>query len=184
VSEGEDLIFKDYNNSAATLSQQPATAGWEGWEGWEAWLRAHLDNERASLIEMLARSMGEVISEERATARKERESGLLELKSEISELLDGVANNMGRTVAELRKEWQQEVKQLRVEVEARERAQAENRSYTAGLRKDLAAVHQELERRRADEYMAAHTARLDRLETQMKMLLSVVANVVDLPRGV
>src|SRR5262245_30906691 len=30
----------------------------------------------------------------------------------------------------------------------------------------------------------AHTARLDRLETQMKMLLSVVANVVDLPRGV
>jgi hypothetical protein len=170
--EGE-LVFKDYTSAAVATVD-------DSFSGWEAWLRGHLDNERTDLLKTVAKSVGEVISHERAT----RDAATLELKSEIAELrsradaLSVVARGMSGVGVELK----QEIKQFRTEVEARERAQADNRNYIASLKKDLAGVNQELERRRLDEYMAGQTKRLDELEMRVKSLLSVVGIALD--RGV
>jgi|SRR5215471_5229990 len=82
ASESDDagLIYKDYDNGA--LEHAPHPAPEQDWSGWERWLRGHLDNERV----VIAQAIGEVIAEERESARQERDAELLKLRSEIAEL--------------------------------------------------------------------------------------------------
>jgi hypothetical protein len=84
-SDDDGLVYKDHDNAA--LQPAPATeAEAQDWSGWEKWLRGHLDNERAEMLDLLAKAMGEVIAEERAAARRERDTELLKVRAELAEL--------------------------------------------------------------------------------------------------
>jgi len=83
-SDDDGLVYKDHDNAAQQPA--PATEAEADWSGWEKWLRGHLNNERAEMLDLLAKAMGEVIAEERAAARRERDTELLKVRAELAEL--------------------------------------------------------------------------------------------------
>jgi hypothetical protein len=93
VSETDDagLVYKDYQGNA---SQAAATAENEqaDWSGWENWLRAHLDNERERLFDIIGDAMDAMAEQERNAVERQ----IAELKSENIEVKALLADALGK----------------------------------------------------------------------------------------
>jgi hypothetical protein len=98
VSETDEagLVYKDYQGNA---SQAAATAADEqtDWSGWERWLRAHLDNEREALFDIIGDAMNKMAEQERDAVERQ----LAELRSENVEL-KGLLGDLVRKYDELK----------------------------------------------------------------------------------
>jgi hypothetical protein len=101
VSETDDagLVYKDYQGNA---SQAAATAADEqtDWSGWERWMRAHLDNEREAILDIVAEGMTAFVDQELVAVNRQL-AGLqaenLELKSMLADALRKVDELTKRT---------------------------------------------------------------------------------------
>jgi hypothetical protein len=174
----EELLYRVVDNSAPAAESAPA----DEWAGWNAWVRAHLDNEREALTD----TMAEVIVELRREWRAEREIALVERDRRIGvvegELCETKAM-LGDAFAKLNAATG-EIEQLRTERrerQIRDATIAERSSRVAELQRENAASRAALERQRSEQALAERDARIDRLETQLGMLLRYIGG--DLPRG-
>jgi hypothetical protein len=83
VSENGDagLVYKDYDNSAPPAAAAAADEETD-WSGWERWLRAHLDNEREVILDIVGHAMDMLAEQERTAIDRQ----LAELRAENAEL--------------------------------------------------------------------------------------------------
>jgi hypothetical protein len=173
-----DLLYRTTDNVL-----EPASEPEESWGEWEAWMAGHLRNAREEMFDVIAEAMNKLVDQERAAADKQRVA-LQEEISGLTTVLNEVRRQYAEQVETLRRDFQAQIVQVEQERVIREQAAVEARNYVADIRRQAAAEHVELEKRRVDDYLAERDSRIKQLEVKMDMLCRFLSvSGVDLPKG-
>lgn len=183
------LVFKQRENALVpvrTDDVDASEADARNSAAWNAWIARHLENERAAVIDIITRTIGQFASEYVHEKLQPLTHELGVLRNENTELrgmlastlaaLDTVRKNVEGVTQERIAE--ERARQIRDET-VRERS-----ARIADLQRENAASHAELARKQRDQELAQRDARLEQLETRLDMLcrfLSVAG--ADFPRG-
>jgi hypothetical protein len=89
VSETNDrgILYRRYDGDAPARALQASSD--TDFSGWERWMEGHLANERAEVLDVVSKAMGEVvvtIRQERESALRDRDRKLADLQAENHEL--------------------------------------------------------------------------------------------------
>jgi hypothetical protein len=158
-------------------------------KNWDAWVEAHLANERSEVIDIVTKTVGEVVSHERGVRDRkleERDRAIAELRAENVEL-KGLVSSALATLDAVRKSTvalQQERQAEQRERQVRDDTIRERSVRIADLQRENSASHAELARKQRDQELAQRDARIELLETRVKMLCQFLSvSGYDLPRG-
>jgi hypothetical protein len=88
-TDSRGMLYRQ--NDDALPAPAPASAltpssGDDEWKGWNDWLRAHLDNERADLLDIVARALSEIVDDTCEKMRREFEAAIVERDVKIAKL--------------------------------------------------------------------------------------------------
>jgi hypothetical protein len=178
--EASTTLYRVIDNNA--LPPAAESAADEGWEGWEKWLRGHLGLEREEMSAAVAALVVELRKEwraEREIALVERDRKIGMIEGELCEtkaILGDVLTKLSAATSEI-----EQLRTERRERQIRDQTIIERSSRVAELQRENAASRAALERQRSEQALAERDARIDRLETQLGMLLRYIGG--DLPRG-
>ena len=193
-AEHKALTKRADENGLVYRNQEPEPE--PDWSGWEAWRAGHedrlrveiikaLDQEHDAVDKALAQSLEEVYHEiDRRVGTLENEN--CELRGLVGDALAKLDKVREKTEASCRRQQDGivELRQFEAERRAREQVSIERTQYINELRREVADTQVKLQNTAIDAALGARDARIERLETQLRMLLQFLSiSGVDLPRG-
>jgi len=173
------LVFKERAEALVTADDDSERNA----DGWNQWIAVHLANERAEVIDIITRTVGQFASEyvHEKLAPLNRE--IASLKGENAELRGMLGSVLAKfdalraSTEAIQRERQDETRDLAV----RNQVIAERSDRIAQLQQENSASRAALAGQQLNQAFGQRDARIDMIETKLGMLLKWIGG--DLPRG-
>jgi hypothetical protein len=185
------LLYREHEENAPapvpTTDSVPSTAvadeNTKNSAAWNEWVQAHLRNERAEVIDIIAHAMGEFGSEyvnEKLTPLSREIASLKGENAELRGMLGSVLAKLDAARASIEATEQERHVEKR-ELAARNQVIVERSGRIAELQRQNSESHAALARQLFDQELARRDHRIEMIETKLGMLLRWIGG--DLPRG-
>jgi hypothetical protein len=163
------------------------------WSNWENWLQGHQNILKAEILDWVLDNVPAFVCTYVREKLDERDHKIAGLEAELVECKGLLGDALGKldkvrekTEASCRRQQDGivELRQFEAERRAREQVSIERTQYINELRREVADTQVKLQNTAIDAALGARDARIERLETQLRMLLQFLSiSGVDLPRG-